>query len=922
MAKDFNASQVRTEQIIGENAQSGKPSIIVVNYNSPGVDYEGSGVSSPVLMNNVGDDVFLFVSGSSNSAKSSVKGATLFGGDVVVSGNIIDSQGTLVSGIGGSSMQVQFNDSGTFGGDAGFLYEKNTQTLFVNNLVITGTITSVTSSNLVISDPVLFIASGSTNINQNGGLAISSGSSTAGLSLVIGRVANDTWGVGKIDANGGEITDLTSMSLVPFRSSKFEVGNQDCYLTSSGTDLTINSNRTSVTGVLELSDELVIENNLLRIRSQSLGSRSSYIEAAGINDHVAVRINNVNVLDVGKFSVTIPVFTPLYLGSTTYFSSSLLDGSEISSPSLKIVGANGSNFYPSNTSDTFLFVSGAIGSKDTLEKGTTVFGGDVVISGVLHGGSPLKVGGSMGLSGSLRIATTNIAPDVGANESVVYVLDSLGVKKLYWKNSDGVQQQVGTGGGGSSSGTFNEVPVLIPGGSPTSFVTTSSVSIAGEKGSGWSVENTGNDVFFYVSGSIGTSNTFTRGTSVFGGDVHVSGSFSQGFQNKTIGSYTFAAGALSEAIGIGSFVQGIFLTTSGTYQAVFGKYNDHTFAESSGFSIGNGSPGGRSDLLRAYNQIVEVTGTLSANYLSGSLTKLTDGSSYLVAGSNILIESGSNGQITISASGGPSSSTPSYFVSDVNGSIYTTGTVAFKGNEVLMDPHQKGDDVIFYVSGTANLRNNPQRSIALFGGDLTSSGTITSLSGISGTINVVGSYQSYANLSSKPTTLNTIDTSVYAVTGSLFMSSSNSTEQRFLGSHCGGIYNYSNSNPQVLTPGVFEIIDWAASGGTPMSGSGNIIPDVAQNGLILNKVGMFLVNISLTFSGTAGALYGVNAMLGSTPQQQVALELKLHSSHNTGNAGCTGIVYNPAIGTLLSAWIIGNTSTVTIRTAQITANAV
>ena len=50
---------------------------------------------------------------------------------------------------------------------------------------------------------------------------------------------------------------------------------------------------------------------------------------------------------------------------------------------------------------------------------------------------------------------------------------------------------------------------------------------------------------------------------------------------------------------------------------------------------------------------VGITGSLGATLgLSGSLTKLTDGSSYLVAGNNITISSQSNGQVTISAAAG------------------------------------------------------------------------------------------------------------------------------------------------------------------------------------------------------------------------------------------------------------------------------
>ena len=66
-------------------------------------------------------------------------------------------------------------------------------------------------------------------------------------------------------------------------------------------------------------------------------------------------------------------------------------------------------------SDTAVFISGTIGSRGTVIRGTSVFGGDVVISGSLHGGQgaggtlPLDIG-SDGLivSGTAREATTTI----------------------------------------------------------------------------------------------------------------------------------------------------------------------------------------------------------------------------------------------------------------------------------------------------------------------------------------------------------------------------------------------------------------------------------------------------------------------------------------------------------------------------------
>ena len=54
--------------------------------------------------------------------------------------------------------------------------------------------------------------------------------------------------------------------------------------------------------------------------------------------------------------------------------------------------------------DLNFFVSGSVGSRGTATPGTALFGGDVVISGTLHGGSPLKVAGGMTVAGEADFA--------------------------------------------------------------------------------------------------------------------------------------------------------------------------------------------------------------------------------------------------------------------------------------------------------------------------------------------------------------------------------------------------------------------------------------------------------------------------------------------------------------------------------------
>ena len=143
----------------------------------------------------------------------------------------------------------------------------------------------------------------------------------------------------------------------------------------------------------------------------------------------------------------------------------------------------------------------------------------------------------------------------------------------------------------------------------------------------------------------------------------------------------------------------------------------------------------------SYNKI---TNALSSSFMvatsgfSGSLTKLTDGTSYLVAGNNVSITTGSTGAVTISstASGGGDS----FFSSTTSGSIFTSGSVAIRGGESAVDaPSDKGTDVFFYVSGSTEAGSG----VSLFGGNVTTSGSLraassTSTGSFGGNLEVTG----------------------------------------------------------------------------------------------------------------------------------------------------------------------------------------
>ena len=95
MAKDFRAGQIRTTQLIASGSTVNKPSLLVASASSPGIDFDGSGITNATLLSNVGTDVFIFVSGSKNTREA----VTLFGGDIVVSGTMyVDRQVVEVDG--------------------------------------------------------------------------------------------------------------------------------------------------------------------------------------------------------------------------------------------------------------------------------------------------------------------------------------------------------------------------------------------------------------------------------------------------------------------------------------------------------------------------------------------------------------------------------------------------------------------------------------------------------------------------------------------------------------------------------------------------------------------------------------------------------------------------------------------------------
>lgn len=133
--------------------------------------------------------------------------------------------------------------------------------------------------------------------------------------------------------------------------------------------------------------------------------------------------------------------------------------------------------------------------------------------------------------------------------------------------------------------------------------------------------------------------------------------------------------------------------------------------------------------------VTNGTGTVTAGTLSGAGTDVFLFVSGAVSGRGLATNgiTAFGGDLLVSgtiydASGNPYSTTAatlsSYFSSTTGGAIFTTGSAAFRGNESSVDaPSDKGSDIVFYVSGSKGTVTTKGSNLALFGGDVATSGS-------------------------------------------------------------------------------------------------------------------------------------------------------------------------------------------------------
>ena len=171
------------------------------------------------------------------------------------------------------------------------------------------------------------------------------------------------------------------------------------------------------------------------------------------------------------------------------------------------------------------------------------------------------------------------------------------------------------------------------------------------------------------------------GTTAFGSASHAEGGGTTAF-----GAYSHAQGYGSQTFGTGSFAAGLYTVASGavdganpptTTQAAFGKYNLRDNIVSL-FVVGDGlDDSNRHDVLRVNSGSVQITGSLIASTITGSLSGTVAGNPFIVAGSNITANYNSLGQWEITGSGGGGGS--NLWLELDASTIYTTSSIRVAG---------------------------------------------------------------------------------------------------------------------------------------------------------------------------------------------------------------------------------------------------
>lgn len=345
-------------------------------------------------------------------------------------------------------------------------------------------------------------------------------------------------------------------------------------------------------------------------------------------------------------------------------------------------GSSPSDPDPRTFTDTNFFVSGAIGSRGSSVKGSSVFGGDMVVSGTMFVSGAIQDLYNTGSYLEFQSGHTNNLKLVAGDVQVIS-RDAGGSIDSIVINSDN-----------------DAISTLINTNSKFAFAskhTTNTVYINSDNAS-----EDGADTSFYVSGSIGSMDTTTRGTSTFGGDLVVSGGFK-------VDTSTLVVDQSNSRVGIGTDSPSYNLDVANSSLPAARFLNNANNAFGAIVRLENNRGGGTNGSANDFCGGITYNGANSAAAIAQYAK---------ISGKVVQTNSGNEIGSLIFETATPlaDKGTPLFMRAD--------RVLVLSGGDGLSLNEADGDDVSFYVSGSAGSKGTSDRGTSVFGGDVVISGSL------------------------------------------------------------------------------------------------------------------------------------------------------------------------------------------------------
>lgn len=418
MPIDFRASQIQTNKIIASGSTGTETGAQIVVYSHLADDgtapNQGFINQSTFVTSSIGTDIFLYVSGGIGQRNvGNAKSISCFGGDVHISGNLT-VDGTYPSG-GGTGTNFFWSPSNAVIEASGSLTITGSG-YFKNGL--SGSLQAVAPGvPYLLAGPNITIATNSLGqVSITGSASGGGGSSFYRLEVLDYYSTNATTDTvaGQVIFPAHQFTGSIVLYGIIANTSPTATGSVRLYNVTSGSYVEIGGVGNEYLFVSGTTPTIVTSVNLISASNFNSSSQAIYeLQVSSSNGASYGMFGGFELRPSGSFTgVTYSTSSTYY----TYVSGTWEDGGDklATTSSVAIAGNLGTGYFADAVgTDVYFFVSGSSGSKDGGTPGVAVFGGDVVISGVLHGGSPLKIGtqtyinGGLTVTGSLINGNTN-----------------------------------------------------------------------------------------------------------------------------------------------------------------------------------------------------------------------------------------------------------------------------------------------------------------------------------------------------------------------------------------------------------------------------------------------------------------------------------------------------------------------------------